>query len=278
MLQTILARPGRRRRGLAPRQRRHHRVPAPGAVAPGADAAPGGRPGVPVPDLDHDRHPPAPVGRRAPQAPRLHRRRGRPALPRAARLGQGADAERGDVPPRGAATPRRSPATPRTCRRRRLDRLFYDHALLGLGIGVALLVRGVRVAGRPAGRVRPRQRLPRRIGGGERHRPPLRPPALRQHGRQPAVAGVHHGRRGAAQQPPRRADVGQAGPPLVRDRPRLVRDQGADVAPPGQGPPQRAAPDAARPAPRRRRRRGRPERPAAGGSTLSRAPRRAASS
>ena len=33
-----------------------------------------------------------------------------------------------------------SPATPRTCRRRRLDRLFYDHALLGLGHRHAILV------------------------------------------------------------------------------------------------------------------------------------------
>ena len=44
--------------------------------------------------------------------------------------------------------------------------------------------------------------------GGERHRPPLRPPPVRQHGRQPAVAGVHHGRRGLPQQPPRRAHLG----------------------------------------------------------------------
>ena len=132
------------------------------------------------------------------------------------------------------------------------DRWFYDHALLGLAIGVAHARRHVRVADRTARRVRPRQPVPRRIGGGERDRPPLRSQALRQHGGQPAVAGLPHRRRGTAQQPPRPADVGQAGSPLVRDRPGLVRDQGADLGATGQGRGRVGVASIARPKPRQR--------------------------
>ena len=62
------------------------------------------------------------------------------------------------------------------------DRLFYDHALLGLGHRHRPARARVRVAGRPARRVRPRQPVPGRLGGRERDRPPLRPQALRQLG------------------------------------------------------------------------------------------------
>ena len=116
-----------------------------------------------------------------------------------------------------------------------LDRVFYDHALFGLGIGVAAFVL-VRVAGRTAGRFRACEPVPRRIRRRERDRPPLRTPAVRQQRRQSAVARVRHRRRGTAQQPSREADVGEAVAPLVRSRPRLVADQDVDVAAPRQAP------------------------------------------
>ena len=52
--------------------------------------------------------------------------------------------------------------------------------------------------------------------------PPVRPPALLGPGDQQPVAGLAHGRRGPAQQPPRRPDVGPTGLPAAPDRPRLV--------------------------------------------------------
>ena len=103
-------------------------------------------------------------------------------------------------------------ATPRPWRKyakdlppRPLGPVLFDHALLGLGIGIGAARAGVRPGGRPARRVRPRQPVPRRLGRGERDRPPLRPPAVPQRRRQPAVARLPHRRRGPAQQPPRRA-------------------------------------------------------------------------
>ena len=227
------ARAGRRIRRHVARQPRHDDLPPPVAVAPSADAAPSRGAGVPVHHLDHDRHPAPPVGRRAPQAPRVHGRRGRPALARAARVGQGADDERGDVPPRGPQPPdplavRQGPPPDVA------DRWFYDHALLGLAIGVAVLV---ITFGWQIGLLAAFVHVNLYLGGSAAVN------AIAHHfgrkpydntRRQPAVAGLPHRRRGPAQQPPRPADIGQAGPPLVRDRPGLVRDQGADLGATGQ--------------------------------------------
>ena len=74
------------------------------------------------------------------------------------------------------------------------DRRLFNHALVGLSIGVAFLVVVFGPRHRAPGRLLPRELLPGRQRGGERHGPPLRPPPLRQHGRQPALAGLHDGR------------------------------------------------------------------------------------
>src|SRR5687768_12432854 len=68
-----------------------------GARPPGAHVADTRDACVPVRDLGVHRHPAAPMGRRPPEAPRVHRRRGRPALPRAPRLAEGPDAQPVDV-------------------------------------------------------------------------------------------------------------------------------------------------------------------------------------
>ena len=106
------------------------------------------------------------------------------------------------------------------------DRRLFDHSLVGPGDRHRVPGRRVRPGGRAARRLRPRQPVPGRQCGGQRHRPPLRSPAVRQHGRQPALAGLHHRRRGLAQQPPRRADLAPPLPPLVRVRPGLAGHPG----------------------------------------------------
>ena len=60
-----------------------------------------GRACLSSPGLGHHRHSRPPVGCGAPQAPRVHRHRGRPTLTSAARVVAGADQEPRDVPPRG---------------------------------------------------------------------------------------------------------------------------------------------------------------------------------
>ena len=93
-----------------------------------------------LPGVDHHRDPPTSVGRGAPQAPRLHRRRGRPALPRAARLVQGAAQQRRAVPRARRATRETLGRYARDLQPTRADRWFYDHALFGLAIGIGVLV------------------------------------------------------------------------------------------------------------------------------------------
>ena len=169
-------------------------VPPPWPRPQGRHLQAPGHGGVSAPGLDHDGHPPTAVGGRAPQAPRLHRRRGRPALPCPARMVQGADAatSRCTAARRATATTlgRYAKDLPPT----RADRWFYDHALFGLGYRRRHPRGRLRAADRPAGGVRPRQRVSRRFGRRQRRRPPLRPAPISQSGRQPAVAGVDHRR------------------------------------------------------------------------------------
>ena len=61
-------------------QPRHHALPAPDAVPPGHDDAPRRRVALSLHPVDHGRARPARVGVGPPQAPRLQRRAGRPAL------------------------------------------------------------------------------------------------------------------------------------------------------------------------------------------------------
>ena len=185
-------------------------------------------------------HPAPPVGGRAPQAPRLHRRRGRSALPRAARLGHGADA----ATSRCTAREARNPRDDRPLRQGHpaddwADRVFYDHALLGLGLGIGDPRRCCSAGRRAAGRVRPRQ--PATSAGSAAVN------AIGHHfGRRPydngagnlqwlafitAGEGLHNNHHAAP-------DLGEALAPLVRDRPGLVGDQGPDLVPARQ-----AAPD-----------------------------------
>ena len=184
-------------------------------------------------DLGRHRDQAAPVGGGAPQAPRVHRRRGRPALPvlhgwlKVQMLTSRCTGAR-----RATTT---SSATPRTSRRT-VDRLFYDHALVGLGARHCL-VPAVRLAGRSARRLRARQLLPRRlaainaIGHHFGRRPYDNPAANLQ------WLALIDRRRGPPQQPPRPAPArGEARAPLVRDRYGLVRHQGLDVGPPRQAP------------------------------------------
>ena len=91
------------------------------------------------------------------------------------------------------------------------DRNVFDHAFVGLGLGIGILIVLLGpVWGLLAALVHTVVYLvvERRR---ERRRPPLRPPPVRQRRRQPPLAGVHHGRRGLPQQPPRRPDLGPPG-------------------------------------------------------------------
>ena len=108
---------------------------------------------------------------------------------------------------REARNPRTIERYARTCRPPGSTASLYDHAMRRSRPRRRRPVRGVRVEGRIARRLRPRQRLPCRLRGGERDRPPLRPPALRQQRRQSAMARLRDRRRRAAQQPPCQADA-----------------------------------------------------------------------
>ncbi len=111
----------------------------------------------------------------------------------------------------------------------RLDRCVFDHALLGLGVGIAILVTimwalGLRArhavvlvgALLHAGLVRDA------LGRDQRGRSHVRQAAARELGDQRSAARARHRRRRAAQQPSRRADVGARSRCTRRDRPRLV--------------------------------------------------------
>jgi stearoyl-CoA desaturase (delta-9 desaturase) len=76
----------------------------------------------------------------------------------------------------------------------RLDRLFFDHAFLGLGIGVVLLC---LVLGWPTGLFAATVHMVSYLGLSARGLGDQRP-----------AAGIHHRGRGAPQQSPRRSDLG----------------------------------------------------------------------
>ena len=95
----------------------HDHLLAPGSFAPGHHAASFGPGGVPRAHLAHDGDPSPAVGCRTPPPPRLHRRPGRPPLPRAAWLLAGAADQRRPLPQGRGGTVRRPGAMPRTCRR-----------------------------------------------------------------------------------------------------------------------------------------------------------------
>ena len=170
---------------------------------------------LPAPHLDHHRHPAPPMGGRAPQAPRPHRRGGRPALTPACsascRCSSATSRSTG-----AAAKNRVTVAKLRraTCSPDRWDRLLFDHALLGLGIGIVLLVRGPRAVARadrrPWSTPSPTWLLSAAVNA-VGHTFGRRPHA--NNARNLAVAGLAHRRRGTSQQPPRRPHVG---PPLGR--------------------------------------------------------------
>ena len=209
-------------------------VPRPPRADPGASR----RPGVPLPDLGHHRHPAAPVGGRAPQAPRVHRRRGRPALPRAARLVERCRCATSRCTGRGAQ-PRDARALRQGPPADRLDRVLSTTTPSSASASAStILVPAARPGRRAARRVRPRQPATSAVDAAvNADRPPLRPAAVPQRRRQPAVARRSYRRRRPAQQPPRRAHVGPAVAPLVRDRPGLVGDQDPVRLRAGQGPP-----------------------------------------
>ena len=200
--------------------------PAPGAHAPGAHRAPDRRVPVPVRDLDHDRHAPARVGRGAPQAPRRDRHAEDPHSPmvvgfwrvQLGNVGLYKRAARDDEMVRKYA---------RDIPTDRLDRLAFDYSLVGLGhrhrdprgrdVGARLRAAHRLRRGRAArGALRDARRRD------QRGRPPVRQAAVRELGDEPAAARARHRRRGAAQQPSRRAHVGAVLAAPRRDRSRLV--------------------------------------------------------
>ena len=166
--------------------------------------------GVRVPGraVDDDRDPSEGVGRGAPQAPCLHRRGGRPALAQAPRLDHRAVRQRRAVP-QGRDRPEQVRRYARDLPQDRWDRVLFDRSWLGLTIGISFLVVvfgpivGLLAAGIHAvlylGLNAAVNAITHTFG-----RAPVR-----QHRHEPPVAGVAHARRGPAQQPPRRADVGE---------------------------------------------------------------------
>ena len=89
----------------------------------------------------------------------------------------------------------------------RWDKVLFNHALLGLALGVGLLV---AVFGWEIGLIAasgPRLHLPAGRGRHQRHRAQVGQAAARQPGHEQPVAGLARRRRRAAQQPPRRHDL-----------------------------------------------------------------------
>ena len=136
----------------------------------------------------------------------------------AARLGARCSSQRRRSTARSPTTPNKSTATRRTCRPTSGTGMCSTTPSLGLGIGIAFLCVVLGPVVGPRRRRVPHGHLPRAQRGSERRRPPLRAPALRQLRDEPAVARIPHRGRGPAQQPPRRADLGQARAAPARDR------------------------------------------------------------
>ena len=86
----------------------------------------------------------------------------------------------------------------------RWDKVLFNHALLGLALGIGLLIAvfGWEIAADRSGG--PRLHLPAGWRRHQRHRAQVGQAAARQPGHQQPVAGLAGRRRGAAQQPPRR--------------------------------------------------------------------------
>lgn len=220
-------------------RRRHHRhddrepgdddLPASRARPPGDQLSTPRRRRLQDGDLAGYRDQGPRMGRRPSQAPRPHRHRTRPPLTRSERLVDGAEAQPGDVPPRGAR-----PAQHRAlCAGPATDPVGSRRVRSIVARPPPRTRRAVRRAGRrdrtPRGRRTPRV-LRDGICGRQRDRSPLRPPAVPELGDESAVARPPDRRRRSAQQPPRRPDLGKARSSSVRVRPRLVGGQTDDLA------------------------------------------------
>ena len=220
----------RRRRRVhrhAARDLHHDRLPPPRAVAPRADRPRSGRRPLPGRHLDDDGNAAARVGRGAPQAPRRDRHGRRPAQPDAGRVLARAARQRRSLQARAPPIRRTCRSTRATSRPISSTALAFDYSLVGLGIGIAILVvddvgARLRAAHRLARGRAARGLLRDAVRRDQRGRAHARQAAVRELGDQSAVARVHHRRRGPAQQPPRRADVGAFRAAQRRDRSRLV--------------------------------------------------------
>ena len=220
----------------------HDHLSSPDAVPPGHHDVTGLAFCLPVGHLDNDGDPSPPVGRGTSQAPRLHRRAGRPAFAHDRGLLEGANRQRDPLPagrqrapdrrevrpghaarPLGPGAVRPCPARPRT---------RHSHALPDLGR--QLEADGTGGRGRRCHVSGPQLR-------GQRGRPHLRAPPLRRTGHQQPVVGLADGGRGPAQQSSRRPDFGPALLQSTGDRPRVVARGAGPQAAVVDGPSRRAA-------------------------------------
>ena len=122
----------------------------------------------------------------------------------------------------------------------RWDKVLFNHALLGLALGIGLLVARVRLGDRADRRGGSRFHLPAGRRRHQRHRTQVGQAAARQPGHEQPVAGLARRREGLHNNhhadPTKQPDVVGQG----RDRPRLVGHQGAGHAPVGDGAPREA--------------------------------------
>ena len=102
----------------------------------------------------------------------------------------------------------------------RWDRVLFNHAVLGLGLGVGLLVLLFGWQLRSSPRVSMRPTTCSVAARDQRGRTPMGSPTIRQHGDQQSVARLVGRRRGTPQQSPRRGHLESAQPRCGRGRPR----------------------------------------------------------